>query len=93
MEAQEMHGLGIDNPQDGIVTDGSTLTDSEKERSLEDVEQTAALASVDVPPDGGYGWVCVVCVALINGHTWGVNSVGDHMRQSTLNMIQYKYQY
>lgn len=25
-------------------------------------------------PDGGYGWVCVVCVALINGHTWGLNS-------------------
>ncbi len=31
-------------------------------------------ADVDVPPDGGYGWVCVVCVALINGHTWGINS-------------------
>ncbi|KAK6592995.1 major facilitator superfamily transporter [Botrytis cinerea] len=29
---------------------------------------------VDVPPDGGYGWVCVACVFLINGHTWGVNS-------------------
>ncbi|KAI9732478.1 MAG: hypothetical protein M1818_007516 [Claussenomyces sp. TS43310] len=26
------------------------------------------------PPDGGYGWVCVACVFLINGHTWGVNS-------------------
>lgn len=31
--------------------------------------------SVDVPPDGGYGWVCTGCVAIINGHTWGVNSV------------------
>jgi hypothetical protein len=29
----------------------------------------------DVPPDGGYGWVCVACCALINAHTWGVNSV------------------
>lgn len=27
----------------------------------------------DVPPDGGYGWVCTVCVFLINAHTWGVN--------------------
>ncbi|OJD29701.1 mfs transporter [Diplodia corticola] len=26
------------------------------------------------PPDGGYGWVCVACVVLINAHTWGVNS-------------------
>lgn len=30
---------------------------------------------VDEPPDGGYGWVCVACVFLINAHTWGVNSV------------------
>jgi len=27
-------------------------------------------------PEGGYGWVCVVSVFLINGHTWGINSVG-----------------
>jgi len=29
----------------------------------------------DVPPDGGYGWVVVACVSLINAHTWGINSV------------------
>ena len=29
----------------------------------------------DVPPDGGYGWICTVCFFLINAHTWGVNSV------------------
>lgn len=29
----------------------------------------------DIPPDGGYGWVCTACVCLINAHTWGVNSV------------------
>lgn len=26
------------------------------------------------PPDGGYGWVCTVCVATVNAHTWGLNS-------------------
>lgn len=26
-------------------------------------------------PEGGYGWVCAVSVFLINGHTWGINSV------------------
>ncbi|KAF2260126.1 putative MFS transporter [Lojkania enalia] len=26
------------------------------------------------PPNGGYGWVCTLCVALINAHTWGMNS-------------------
>ena len=28
----------------------------------------------DIPPDGGYGWVCVACNFLINAHTWGINS-------------------
>ncbi|EME89442.1 uncharacterized protein MYCFIDRAFT_150057 [Pseudocercospora fijiensis CIRAD86] len=26
------------------------------------------------PPNGGYGWVCTVCCATINAHTWGLNS-------------------
>ncbi|RDW66231.1 hypothetical protein BP6252_09866 [Coleophoma cylindrospora] len=29
---------------------------------------------IDVVPDGGYGWVCVAAVFLINAHTWGINS-------------------
>ncbi|KAK5097086.1 hypothetical protein LTS08_007106 [Lithohypha guttulata] len=32
------------------------------------------VSQVDVPPNGGYGWVCTACVFLINAHTWGVNS-------------------
>ena len=31
----------------------------------------------DVPPDGGYGWVCSIAFLFINAHTWGVNSVRD----------------
>lgn len=38
--------------------------------------QLPAHIVVEAPPDGGYGWVCVVCVFLINAHTWGINSVG-----------------
>ncbi|KAL4733200.1 MFS transporter [Aspergillus similis] len=26
------------------------------------------------PPDGAYGWICVVAVFFINAHTWGINS-------------------
>ncbi|KAF2272506.1 putative MFS transporter [Westerdykella ornata] len=26
------------------------------------------------PPNGGYGWIVTFCVALINAHTWGINS-------------------
>ncbi|KAJ9233582.1 hypothetical protein DTO169E5_6958 [Paecilomyces variotii] len=25
-------------------------------------------------PEGGYGWVCVICTFFVNAHTWGVNS-------------------
>lgn len=28
----------------------------------------------DAQPNGGYGWVCVVCCFCINAHTWGLNS-------------------
>ena len=28
-----------------------------------------------MPVDGGYGWVCVISVFLINCHTFGINSV------------------
>ncbi|ODV96592.1 hypothetical protein PACTADRAFT_28604, partial [Pachysolen tannophilus NRRL Y-2460] len=28
----------------------------------------------DVAPDGGYGWVCVLCVSLFTFCTWGINS-------------------
>ena len=31
-----------------------------------------------VPPDGGYGWVCVASVFIINAHTWGLNLVSCH---------------
>lgn len=43
---------------------------SEKEReagmALEDIE--------DPPPDGGYGWVCSICVCLLIASSWGTNA-------------------
>lgn len=36
--------------------------------------QQDAAATQDIPPDGGYGWVCVAACATINAHTWGLNS-------------------
>jgi hypothetical protein len=30
---------------------------------------------LDEPPEGGYGWVVVGAVSLINGFTWGVAAV------------------
>ncbi|KAF1840712.1 MFS general substrate transporter [Cucurbitaria berberidis CBS 394.84] len=37
-------------------------------------EGTVAAKTPDVPPNGGYGWVCVAAIATINAHTWGLNS-------------------
>ena len=39
-----------------------------------DQPQVEEKIEVDEPPDGGYGWVCVMCTFVINAHTWGINS-------------------
>ncbi|RDL42114.1 uncharacterized protein BP5553_02093 [Venustampulla echinocandica] len=54
-----------------MSTESKTGHNHDPEPRQEDVTNAA---DVDVPPDGGYGWVCVAAVAIINGHTWGVNS-------------------
>ena len=49
-------------------------------RSSVDQHQPSPAQAKDqeyVPPNGGYGWVCVVCVFLINAHTWGFNVVSE----------------
>jgi len=41
----------------------------------ESTEISNAVEPEDVPPNGGYGWICVFCVFWVNAHTWGINSV------------------
>lgn len=54
---------------------------AEEERQDTDMQQAqeivTAKRSADELPDGGYGWICVMCCALINAHTWGINSVSE----------------
>ena len=44
-----------------------------------DIQAVASSSDSNVvaepPPDGGYGWICVASVFIINGFTWGVTAV------------------
>lgn len=55
----------------------STTEPSERTITVNDPEQAPQpqVKEADIPPDGGYGWVVVICSFLINAHTWGINSV------------------
>lgn len=54
-------------------SDGSPSSDAALE-APSPAAPSAAAPTPDSPPDGGYGWICVACVFLINAHTWGLNS-------------------
>ena len=70
-------------PQDGTLQESYDNALEESKQSFQNTpdvglsEQPGSeqVNKVDNLPDGGYGWVCVVCVALVNAHTWGINSV------------------
>lgn len=44
------------------------------EQHTKETSATPAPITPDEPPNGGYGWVCTICCAIINAHTWGLNS-------------------
>jgi hypothetical protein len=48
---------------------------------------TATPDENDVPPDGGYGWVCVASTFWINAHTWGINSVRISIPMSFASIV------
>ncbi|KAL2810455.1 major facilitator superfamily domain-containing protein [Aspergillus granulosus] len=75
--------MADDTPVDRIHSrahDGNlALHESLKDEHHSSVERKPAIVQQekpgeDVPPDGGYGWVCVASVFWINAHTWGINS-------------------
>lgn len=55
----------------------SELETSDIEATASQVLENEAALTVPPPPDGGYGWVCVLACSLVNGFTWGVVSVSS----------------
>lgn len=72
----------VDNKEEGQIGSENSSGDIQRLDSASektaDVEQPSQISPdkppEDLPPDGGYGWVCVACCFFINGHTWGINS-------------------
>lgn len=70
---------GKRRPSQEILSSKPASSASSSSSDTEDVEAAPTQMAVDqksikdVCPDGGYGWVCVACVFMINAHTWGVN--------------------
>ncbi|KAF9890389.1 hypothetical protein FE257_006057 [Aspergillus nanangensis] len=54
----------MSSPSRGPTTPGLEL----RERASDPIRTD------DDYPEGGYGWICVICIFLINAHTWGINS-------------------
>lgn len=45
-----------------------------RQSTVEKVYTNLSTGTVDLPPDGGYGWVCCLCALMILFSTWGNNS-------------------
>ena len=57
--------------RDGGDDDDEEEEEEEEQRQEQEQEQEQSNEKVeDVPPNGGYGWVCVACIATINGQVF-----------------------
>lgn len=67
-----------DRLKNGDVSNSSVseeASDNEDERTtIAKVFTNKITNEIELPPDGGYGWVCCACVTLVMFSTWGSNS-------------------
>lgn len=83
MSSMKSHGVDRDALQRfDSRTSGTAVDNGRSAVELAEPGQEAVnvVSREDVPPDGGYGWICAACVFFINAHTWGINSVGKTWR-------------
>lgn len=65
---------GEDGDNDGPGRGGGAFELAPDSSGKEQPPTPDQRTKVPPPPDGGYGWVVTVCSAVVNGHTWGLNS-------------------
>ncbi|QLL32785.1 hypothetical protein HG536_0D03070 [Torulaspora globosa] len=67
VSAQSWHG---DTPTRG----NKDLDDDSDRQTVEKVFTNKSTGDLELPPDGGYGWVVTFCMCVVMFSTWGCNS-------------------
>ncbi|CAG7918898.1 unnamed protein product [Penicillium olsonii] len=62
------------NPKSADVSSNETAPQLTERPNRSNGEASASPDLINEPPDGGYGWVCVIAAAIVNAHSWGFNS-------------------
>jgi hypothetical protein len=70
----EKQRLDDTNASDDSIPDGKESPPAVILNTEQPPTDVAPATEPPPSPNGGYGWVCVACVACINAHTWGLNS-------------------
>lgn len=65
IETNRSEAGGLAASEDGDMEGGATI---------HEVFTNKSTGEVDLPPDGGYGWVVTLCVFLVMFSSWGCNS-------------------
>lgn len=64
----------LSSPLGAEKSDDTPISQGAPELANKETNTTPTPAAPEPPPNGGYGWVCTICCATINAHTWGLNS-------------------
>jgi hypothetical protein len=83
----------VDLEKDSRYQPACIKNSKDSEASCQPTEQNASSPNQQevewTPPNGGYGWVCVITAFFINMHTWGLNSVSCRF-ESVLGMLGWR---
>lgn len=82
----------MENPRDRAISAVAQRSLDLEQLSERNIRGTSTVPSIPahardreyVPPDGGYGWVCVACVFVVNANTWGLNFVSCYFSAVTI---------